>query len=447
MLPNLNWFSKKKASLTLNTILILFILSYSGLLYQVGMPGRLVIKPEKSIPSFPVKKFFTVDNLVGRGDTIISVLKREGLDHLSAYQLFMDVKPVYDLKQICAGKQYSLHFSEDRKVLKEFRYEISPSQTLIASKDESKNFFITQIKTVPYEVREEYISGEIEGSLFGSILAAGEKPELADLLASLYEYDIDFNRDIQKQDAYRILVEKLFLNGKFIKYGNILISEFTNRGKTVQVLRYTDQDGKVAYYHPDGRSVRKMFLRCPLPFMRVTSSYGFRNHPILGFSAQHNGIDLHAPYGTAFKSTASGIVRATGYSGSKGNFICIEHTNHYISHYYHLSRYADGIKAGKRVEQGQVIGYVGSTGWSTGPHLHYGMQKDGKFLNPLKLNSPTSEPLKEIFHADFKEYTARLSFLMSTSKFVRLPSFVMEEIINFPSSRPLAPVDKYHLAQ
>ncbi|UCH96243.1 MAG: M23 family metallopeptidase, partial [Candidatus Aminicenantes bacterium] len=267
-----------------------------------------------------------------------------------------------------------------------------------------------------------------------------EKPELADMMASLYEYDIDFNRDLREKDSFALLVEKMYLEGRFVRYGYILAAEFTNRGKTIRVVRYTEPEGRTAYFHPDGSSVRKMFLRCPLPFMRVTSRYGRRRHPLLNFSTRHNGVDLAAAPGTKVRATASGIIKKIGYDRSKGRFICIRHNNQYISHYYHLSRTGKGIKPGVRVEQGQIIGCVGSTGWATGSHLHYGIQKNGRFINPLSLKSPSKEPVKKIYLNTFKQYAHRVLLLLSGSKWVKIPGSVTETFLKDSTAKPLQPI-------
>jgi murein DD-endopeptidase MepM/ murein hydrolase activator NlpD len=217
----------------------------------------------------------------------------------------------------------------------------------------------------------------------------------------------------------------------------VLASEFINRGKIIRVIRYTDPEGKTAYYHPDGRSVRKMFLRCPLPFMRVTSSYGYRRHPVLGFSARHNGVDFAAPVGTKIRASASGVIQRTGYDRGRGRYILIRHPNRYISHYYHLSRMAKGTRSGVKVEQGQVIGYVGSTGLATGPHLHYGLRKNGRFLNPLRLKSPTKNPVKKKYMEAFQRFMAGHFLVISGSRLMKLPKGVQDFLLTpTPSGSP-----------
>lgn len=371
-----------------------------------------------------------IEGRVRRGDTIINALKREGIEHGAAYRFFTEVKPVYNLRKINTGKKYTLLLTSKGNEIKKFTYEIDTNQYLEVFKEDGTDTFTGKIVTIPYDVRREVVNGTISYSLFETILGSGEKAELADILASLYEYDVDFNRDIQPNDSYAVIVEKKYLEGKFVGYGDVLASEFANNGKVIRLVRYTDPEGNTAFYHPDGRSVRKMFLRCPLPFMRVTSSYGYRRrHPVLGFSAQHNGVDFGAPAGTKIRASASGVVQRVGYGRYKGRYITIRHPNRYESHYYHLSRRARNIRAGVRVEQGQVIGYVGSTGLSTGPHLHYGLRKNGRFLNPLRLKSPTKNPVKKIYFADFERYAARHFLLLSGSQLVSIPKPLRDALL------------------
>jgi murein DD-endopeptidase MepM/ murein hydrolase activator NlpD len=445
MLPNFQRIFTRKTAPYLIIGIPIFVLIYIGPVTRSDHNNKPFEKKDalfqqlKTIPPKPADLTVKVENYFKKRDTIIDMLKREGLDHLSAYQFVTEVKPVYDLKRIGAGKKYTLLLSKKTKELQRFRYEIDVNRYFNAWKNRETHRYTGRIVTVPYKVKREFISGEIRESLYASILDIGEKAELADIMASLYEYDIDFNRDIRKQDTFALVVEKMYLEGQFARYGHILAAEFTNRGKTIQVIRYTDPEGKTAYYHPDGRSVRKMFLRCPLPFMRVTSRYGNRRHPLLGFSARHNGIDLAAPRGTRIRATASGIVFKTGYTAGKGKFVSIRHRNRYVTHYYHLSSFAKGAGRGKRVEQGQIIGYVGNTGWSTGPHLHYGVQKNSRFINPLRLKSPTKEPVKKNYLQAFKQYTANVFLLLSGSKLVKIPDSLTGALFKTPAPQTPQP--------
>jgi murein DD-endopeptidase MepM/ murein hydrolase activator NlpD len=441
--PKYNSYKKKIIIRTGVAVAIVAVITSLALVFRVSpipLKKRVFRPVHNRKPAAKPKdaELVKIEDLVRRGDTIINTLKREGIDHSTAYKLFTDIIPVYNLKKINTGKKYTLFLTPEENDVKKFIYEIDANQYLEVDKDDKNNCFTGKIITIPYEVRREVVKGTISYSLFESLLACGEKPELADILASLFEYDVDFNRDIQPKDSFAVIVEKKFLEGEFVGYGDVLASEFINNGKVIRVVRYTDPEGNTAYYHPDGRSVRKMFLRCPLPFMRVTSSYGYRRrHPVLGFSAQHNGVDFGAPAGTKVRASAAGVVQQVGFNRYKGRFIAIRHPNHYVSHYYHLSRRANNIKPGVRVEQGELIGYVGSTGLSTGPHLHYGLQKNGRFINPLMLKSPTIDPVKKIYFEDFQHYAARHFLVLSGSQLVTIPKPIQDVLLPSTNSRGL----------
>ncbi len=390
-----------------------------------------ILPPQQELtvsPPLP-RDLIRIEQTVKRGDTIINALKRQGLDYQSAHDFFTDVKPVYDLKRIAAGKQYTLYVSGAGRELLKFKYQIDINQYLEAVKDEHKDRFNAKVVTIPYQTEVEIIEGSIDFSLFQSILDSGEKPELADILASMYEYDVDFNRDIRKGDSFAVIVEKKYLKGEFMAYGAVIACEFVNRGNAIRLVRFTDPDGDTAYYHPDGRSARKMFLRCALPFMRVTSGYGNRRHPVLGFSARHNGIDLAAPTGTKIRATATGVIKRKGYHSGRGKYITIRHPNHYVTNYYHLSRFAKGIRPGVKVQQAQLIGYVGATGLATGPHLHYGVYKNGRFVNPLRMKSPTKKPVKQKFLAQFKQHARNHFLLMAGNRIVKIPKPVRRALL------------------
>lgn len=392
-----------------------------------------VDSPNEDNPSPPQR--IKIGGPILRGDTIISLFQRQDIDYSTAHKLFTDVKPVYNLRRVRAGNEY--HVIMENGEVVEFIYEIDAEHYLQVQRE--GDGFRGEVAMVPYRIKTEVVEAEITVSLFESILNIGERAELADKLASLYEYDIDFNRDIREGDGFRVLVEKKFLNGEFSQYGDILAAEFVNRGKAIQVVRYTDPDGRTAYYHPDGRSVRKMFLRCPLPFMRVTSSYGMRRHPVRGFSARHYGVDLGAPRGTIVRATASGIVKKTGIGPIKGKYVILRHNNGYVGHYYHLSGFAKGVKTGNRVEQGQIIGYVGSSGRTTGPHLHYGIAMGSRFINPLRLKSPAKKPVNKAFLENFKNHTASLFLLMSAHPLESLIEKLQNTLITAPQT-PLSQI-------
>jgi len=339
------------------------------------------------------------------GDCCAVVLERGGMAAGEAARLVADVRPAYDLARIRSGQTMTLFFESG--LLRNLVYPIDRDHFLEAVRDAGGRFR-GRVAAVPYEVRRETVRIRIENSLYEATLASGEMMELFEPLSRMFEYDVDFNRDVQPGDTVAALLEKKYLDGRLAAYGDILAAEMVNKGKRIQVVRYPAPGGGSGFFHPDGRSTRRMFLRCPLPFVRVTSRYGMRRHPILGYSRQHNGTDFAAPYGTPVRATASGVVARRGRDPGRGNYVILRHANGYASHYYHLQRFAGGLRTGQRVDQGQVIGTVGSTGLSTGPHLHYGMQHNGRYINPLRLQSPSTAPLPGEMLAEFQEHCARV---------------------------------------
>ncbi|HSQ34958.1 MAG TPA: M23 family metallopeptidase [Candidatus Binatia bacterium] len=342
---------------------------------------------------------------IGSGDFFAGVIERAGVTAQEAARLIADIRPAYDLASIHSGRTLTLFFADGK--LRNFIYPIDRDNYLEAEHD-GQGKFSGRVVAVPYQVRRDVARITIENSLYESTEASGEKLELFEPLSQIFEYDVDFNRDVQPGDTISAVVDKKYLNGKLAGYGDILAAEMVNNGRTIRIVRYRAPSGSTGFYLPDGRSTRRQFLRCPLPFIRVTSRFGMRHHPVLGFSAQHNGTDFAAPYGTPVRATASGIVTARGRDNGRGNYVSIRHTNGFVSHYYHMQRITAGLHGGQRVEQGQVIGAVGSTGLSTGPHLHYGLQKNGRFLNSLRLQSPSVAPLPAEAMDDFRNYCAEI---------------------------------------
>ncbi len=335
----------------------------------------------------------TFHGKVRRGENLFSILSKEGIESSLAGRIVRKTGTIYNLKKIKAGNTFQIRYGWDG--FRSFRYNIEKNSYLEITRN-GKGPLNGEVAIVPYIVRVELVKGTINGSLYETLTSTGPGGgELAEYLAALYEYDIDFNRDIREGDSFQVLLEKKYLQGKFSGYGRIFASEFVNRGEKTSLVRFAAHPGKSSYYHPDGRAVKKMFLRCPLPFMRLTSRFGYRRHPVTGFSAAHRGIDLGAPRGTIVRSTADGRVINTGYDRVRGRYIIISHGNRYKTHYYHLSGIKNGIGRGKWVGQGKVIGYVGNTGRSTGPHLHYGLQRSGQYINPLRLNSPSRDPVSK----------------------------------------------------
>ena len=251
---------------------------------------------------------------------------------------------------------------------------------------------------VEREVTSEVIrlEGVVESSLFGAVEGAGGRPALAVEMAEIFRWDVDFLRDLRQGDSFVVIVDEQRIEGEFYRYGTIFAARFTNKGKALDAVVFPDQNGRLGYYDLDGVPLRKMFLRSPLKFSRVTSRFSMsRFHPVLKKRMPHYGVDYGAPVGTPVHVTADGIVTMAGRNGGAGNMVRVRHPNGYETNYLHLSRYGGGIRKGVRVTQGQVIGYVGSTGYSTGPHLDYRVRHNGSWINPLSISSPPVEPLED----------------------------------------------------
>ena len=315
---------------------------------------------------------------VKNGDTLISVLK-----DLYTYEEIIQIDKIFKTKypeyRLLADQEFL--FSEDKVIIK---YSINKN-FIIQKIDEKVNitleeFPIFKLKTV--------IKGEIKNSLFESIAEAKEDDTLAIILAEIFEWEIDFFKDIRAKDSYKLIVEKKFCKGKFIGYGKILAADFINQGRLIRALYYENEKTS-GYFTPDGKSLKKGFLKAPLKFGRVSSKFTSRRlHPILKEVRPHYGVDYAAPYGTPVHATADGKIVARGYKTGNGNYVKIKHNNGYETMYMHFSKFRNGQRVGTYVKQGEVIGYVGSTGYSTGPHVDYRIVKNGTYLNPLTFKSP-----------------------------------------------------------
>ncbi len=238
------------------------------------------------------------------------------------------------------------------------------------------------------------LEGEVESSLFGAMDSSGGDAELAVQIAQIYQWDIDFLRDIRKGDTFVVVADRQTVEGEFYGWGTVFATRFINNGRTLDAVVYPDDSGRLGYYDLEGKPLRKQFLRSPLKFSRVTSRFSMsRFHPVLRRRMPHYGVDYGAPTGTPVHVTADGTVTLAGRNGGGGNMVTVRHTNGYQTNYLHLSRYGKGIRRGARVSQGQVIGFVGSTGLSTGPHLDYRVTLNGKWINPLAISSPAVKPL------------------------------------------------------
>ena len=381
-----------------------FALFYSGSssdLEARTAPVELTAAPPKKLsPPPPERKEYNKE--VQSGETITALLG----DYFSPqeiHELNLRSKKVFPFTKICAGQPYSICTTDDR--FDSFTYEIDDEEQLVIRRDADE----TLMERVPivYDVKTELIQGVIKTSLFDAVSEIGEDSKLAIALADIFAWDIDFILDLRVGDTFQALVEKRFREGEPAGYGDVLAAEFVNQKKIYRAIRYKDGDQAASYYDEDGRNVRKAFLKAPLSFTRISSGFTMkRYHPITKTWKAHPAIDYAAPPGTPIKTVGDGSIKRIGYTRGNGNFIEVRHSNGYSTLYLHMQKFARGMSRGKRVSQGQVIGYVGSTGLATGPHLCFRMRKNGAPVNPTKIKVPAAKSVSNAHIAEFKTLAA-----------------------------------------
>ena len=315
------------------------------------------------------------------------------------------------LRRIQPGQTLTFHVGE-RGNLDQLVYQIDEVRAAHFVRTES-NYEIELVET-PFESRRALAQGRIDSSLFLAGQAAGLPDKTIMEMAEIFGWDVDFALDIRAGDQFIIIYEELYKDDKKIRNGAILGAEFVNQGRYIRALRYTNEHGRSQYFSPEGDSMRKAFLRTPVAFSRISSYFGKRKHPVLSTVRNHNGVDYAAPTGTPIKATGDGRIEYAGRKGGYGRAVIVRHGNKYTTLYAHMSKFAKGVKSGKTVHQGQVIGYVGSSGLATGPHLHYEFQVRGVHRNPLKVELPKSAPIAAEYLQDFKDQTRELALQLDS---------------------------------
>ena len=263
---------------------------------------------------------------------------------------------------------------------------------------------------LPAPLRTEIMmrAGEIQSSLFGASDAAGMPDAIALQIADIFAGDVDFHRELRRGDRFAAIYEQHFLGGRAVHTGRVLAAEFVNQGRALRAVYYSAGRGANGYYAPDGSNLRRAFLRSPLEYTRISSGFGMRRHPFQRAWRAHVGIDYAAPTGTRVRAAGNGVVEFAGWKGGYGNAVILRHQGLYSTLYGHLSRLAPGVRRGARVDQGDIVGHVGSTGWATGPHLHYEFRVAGRARNPYAIAMPAGEPVPAAHLPDFGLQAAQL---------------------------------------
>ncbi len=358
------------------------------------VPTRLVnldlSRPSVSLVEANAAGYWLQDR-IRRGDTIGSVLSRLGVDDAEAMEFLRKDPSARALYRLRPGKALNVETDEEGRLLT-LHVVTGDGDRLAVTRDGER--LVASTAPAPTEVRWKMATGEIRTSLFGAADAAGVPDPVTLQLADVFGGDIDFYLDLRRGDRFTVVYEMRYVDGEAIGPGRIVAAEFQNRGRALRAFLWRSDDGEENYYGDDGAPLRKAFLRSPMELSRVTSGFsGARFHPILQTWRAHKGVDYAAPTGTPVRATGDARVAFAGSQNGYGNVIELQHRGAFSTLYAHLSRIAPQVKRGARVAQGEVIGYVGQTGWATGPHLHYEFRVAGDQRDPLTVALPTGEAL------------------------------------------------------
>jgi murein DD-endopeptidase MepM/ murein hydrolase activator NlpD len=360
-----------------------------------------------AIPSAPKLIGDEIALIVQRNDTLERIFRRLRLS-LDDLATILQVPGVREsLQRLRPGDKVTVVHEDG--VVHALNRRINDTQVLSVMR--GGDGFAAEVITTPLETSTARAHGKISTSLFVAARAAGVTPETILRLANdIFGWEIDFALDIQPGDRFKLVYEKKYRDGQYISDGRILAAEFINNGMVHRAVRYTSADGVIDdYFSPDGRSMRRQFLRAPLDFTRISSGFSFsRLNPILNTFTAHRGVDYAAPTGTPIKAAGDGRVSFAGVNGGYGRVVMIEHGGRVTTLYAHMSRFASDVYKGQRIKQGQIIGYVGSSGWSTGPHLHYEYRVDGTHMNPRTVKLPSATPVPAEYRTDFLAKSAAL---------------------------------------
>ena len=381
---------------------------------SVQGPITALVKPAVKPEYVPTVKEKTI--ALGKGDTVAGLLQEKGVSGDQAYDAVKALSKHIDPRRVKSGQKFFMRLEPDNAgaySLANLTMEIDAIKTVdIALQNNAYQSKVIEKKVTKFE---RAARAKIENSFFGSALKGGIPTNIAGEMMRIYSWDIDFQRDIRRDDEIEVLYETFETDaGDIVKTGKVLYAKLTNRGKDIPMYRFKMKSGKIDYFDPKGRSIRKQLMKTPIDGARISSGYGMRRHPVLGYGKMHKGVDFAARTGTPIYAAGDGVVERADWFSSYGKYIRIRHNGTLKTAYAHLHGFGKGIKAGKRVEQGQVIGYVGTTGRSTGPHLHYEVMLNGKQVNPNRVDLPTGEQLTGTEFENFKAKTREFDQMYTT---------------------------------
>jgi murein DD-endopeptidase MepM/ murein hydrolase activator NlpD len=363
------------------------------------------VAPRRLVDILLAKEGEVVQALLPPRTTLSALLRLHNLIEDEVTALADAVATLVDPRRLRAGQPYRLERRFDGRV-RAFLYEVDAERMLLITRqsETAEPRFHASVVPIPKRIEVVTVGAAITRetpSLVQALEEAGERVDLSLALADVFSGEIDFNNDLQPGDTFRLIVERgVREDGTFAGYGPVLAAEFANDDRRLRAVRFAVDEGKPAYYDESGRSLKRFFLKSPLKFEpRVTSSFSRgRRHPILNYTRRHSGVDYAAPTGAPVVAVASGVVVSAGWAGGGGRAVRVRHASGYESEYLHLSSIAAGIRAGARIGQGELVGRVGSTGLATGPHLHYGLRRNGVYVNPVREhhNMPPGDPVPDV---------------------------------------------------
>ena len=349
--------------------------------------------------------FNKIEYRVSKGDTFLSILKKYNLSDKIIFKIIDKIEKYYDLKKINVDD--IIHFyTNNKNQIEKIEVYIDIDSLLEVDINEIINTKVIALEKVLYKTSKEYIINE---SLYADGIKNNIPKDILIKLIKLFSFDLDFQRDIKKNTVVSIFYEyNQVLQNNEIEYKDLNYALISIDGKNIEYFKFITSDGYLDYFNREGKNVKKSILKTPLDGARLSSNFGMRKHPISGYNKMHKGVDFAAPKGTPIYAGGNGVIEFAGNNGGYGKYIRIRHNNEYKTAYAHLSGFKKGISRGARVNQGEIIGYVGSTGNSTGPHLHYEILFNNKHINPLKLKLPSGKILKGKELENFKRTYKRI---------------------------------------
>ncbi|MBI5430945.1 MAG: M23 family metallopeptidase [Nitrosomonadales bacterium] len=413
----LRWF------VALSTLPLLGVVTAFGLVPQsdLGLTSTRIAIEEIALPEVASSQVtsdsYWRNERVQRGDTVDELLRRMSIQDAAASDYLRNAAEAGTFRKLPSGTEVQAETTANGELIALRYLGDSGTQFLIEKHD---GIFSTKTLPALLEKRLFVRTGEIQTSLYAATDAADMPDAAASQLNELFSGDIDFHHDLRKGDKFTVVYEMTYSNGALLNTGRILAAEFINQGRVYRAVYFEKDAQHGDYYTPEGKSVRKAFLRSPIEYSRVSSGFSnSRFHPVLNKWRSHKGVDFAAPIGTKVKVTADGVVAFVGKEGGYGNVIKIQHQGRFTTVYGHLSRFANNLHRGQRVTQGEVIGYVGMTGLASGPHLHYEFKINGQHQNPMRVALPDAQPVdssnKVAFQTIADDFIARLNLLRNTN--------------------------------